>query len=447
MELRPAFEQFINSQHLFTKKDRLLLAVSGGVDSVVLCELCHLAGYEFAIAHVNFQLRGAESDADAAFVEALAKKYDVPFFVQQFDTDAYAIQHKKSIQVAARELRYQWFQTLLNASSPPLKYLLTAHHADDNTETILMNFFKGTGINGLKGIVPKQEQLIRPLLFATKIQLMAFAEEKELIYREDASNATDKYTRNYFRNQLIPDIEKVIPQVTQNLQQNAVRFKDIHVIYQEAMALKKKKILFKEGAMYKIPVLRLLQETAHYSILFELIKEFGFTAQQTGEVEKLLFAPSGKYVESGSHRVLRNRKWLLITVLNSSTAGQYLLEKETSECSFEDGSLSMTITQVPVEVDTDANIAFLDANQIQFPLILRKWKTGDYFYPLGMTKKKKVSRFLIDKKLSLAEKERTWVIESNQKIIWVLGKRIDNRFKITAQSIGILKLHLTPAGQ
>jgi tRNA(Ile)-lysidine synthase len=349
--------------------------------------------------------------------------------------------------VAARELRYQWFQTLLKASSPPLKYLLTAHHADDNIETILMNFFKGTGINGLKGIVAKQEQLIRPLLFATKTQLMAFAEERELVYREDASNASDKYTRNYFRNQLIPDIEKVFPQVTQNLQQNAIRFKDIHVIYQEALALKKKKILFKEGAMYKIPVLRLLQETAHYSILYELIKEFGFTAQQTGEVEKLLHAPSGKYVESSSHRVLRNRKWLLITELNSHAAGQYLLEKETRECSFEDGNLSMTFTQVPVEVDTDANIAFLDANQIQFPLILRKWKTGDYFYPLGMTKKKKVSRFLIDQKLSLAEKERTWVIESNQKIIWVLGKRIDNRFKITAQSIGTLKLRLTPAGQ
>ena len=245
---------------------------------------------------------------------------------------------------------------------------------------------------------------------------------------------------------MIPDIEKVFPQVSQNLQQNAIRFKDIHVIYQEALALKKKKILFKEGAMYKIPVLRLLQETAHYSILYELIKEFGFTAQQTGEVEKLLHAPSGKYVESFSHRVLRNRKWLLITELNSHTAGQYLLEKETRECSFEDGNLSMTITKVPVEVNTDANIAFLDANQIQFPLILRKWKTGDYFYPLGMNKKKKISRFLIDQKLSLAEKERTWVIESNQKIIWVLGKRIDNRFKVTAQSIGILKLRLTPSG-
>jgi tRNA(Ile)-lysidine synthase len=442
MALLTSFEKYIQTQHLFTKKDRLLLAVSGGVDSVVLCELCYLAGYDFAIAHVNFQLRGLESEADQLLVTGLASKYKVPFFLKKMDTMQYANQNKVSIQVAARELRYQWFQDLLKQDST-LKYIITAHHADDNTETILMNFFKGTGINGLKGIVARQQQLVRPLLFAAKSELLEFAALHHLLFREDASNAEDKYTRNYFRNQLIPDIEKVFPQVTQNLQQNAVRFKDIHVIYQEAMAMKKKKILFKEGAMHKIPVLRLLQEKSYYSILYELIKEFGFTAQQTGEVEKLLYAPSGKYVASASHRVLRNRKWLLITSLNSQTAGQYLLEKENRSLSFEDGNLSMLLTQVPVEVDTDANIAFLDANQIQFPLILRKWKTGDYFYPLGMTKKKKLSRFFIDQKLSLAKKEQIWVLESNQKIVWVLGIRIDNRFKVTPQTQGIVKLHLS----
>jgi len=404
MALLSHFEQYIQSQHLFTKKDRLLLAVSGGVDSVVLCELCFLAGYDFAIAHVNFQLRGADSEADEHFVASLAKKYKVPFFTKKFNTTAYAAEHKKSIQVAARELRYEWFQSLLNEPSTSLEYILTAHHADDNTETILMNFFKGTGINGLKGILPKQEQLLRPLLFATKNDIQLFAEQQELLFREDASNAEDKYTRNYFRNQLIPDIEKVFPQVTHNLQDNAVRFKDIQHIYQEAIALKKKKILFKEGSLYKIPVLRLLQEKACHTILYEIIQAFGFTAAQTSEVEKLLFAPTGKYVASATHRVLRNRKWLLITALHNNKAEQYVVEAGTRELTFEEGTLSLSLLQAPVAMDTDAHIALLDASAIQFPLLLRKWKTGDYFYPLGMTKKKKLSRFFIDQKLSLAQK-------------------------------------------
>lgn len=443
MELRSAFEKFNHQQHLFTKKDRLLLAVSGGVDSVVLCELCHLVGFDFAIAHANFQLRGADSEADEHFVAALAKKYKVPFFTKKFNTSTYATEHKISIQVAARALRYDWFQSLLKESTPALQYILTAHHADDNTETILMNFFKGTGINGLKGILPKQQQLLRPLLFATKNDIQLFAEQQQLSFREDASNAEDKYTRNYFRNQLIPAIEKVFPQVTQNLQDNAVRFKDIHCIYQEALVLKKKKILFKQGPLYKIPVLRLLQEKAYHTILYEIIQEFGFSAAQTNEVEKLLYAPTGKYVVSATHRVLRNRKWLLITALDSNQAAQYVVEKDTKELSFEEGTISLSLLQAPVALETNPNTALLDAKSIQYPLILRKWKMGDYFYPLGMKKKKKVSRFLIDQKYSLAQKEHTWVIESNQKIIWVVGLRIDDRFKITPQTQDIVKLHLS----
>ncbi|MEX1202567.1 MAG: tRNA lysidine(34) synthetase TilS [Ferruginibacter sp.] len=443
MELRQSFEKFISSQALFTKRDRLLIAVSGGVDSVVLCELCALAGFNFSIAHANFKLRGVDSDADETFVAALATKYKVSFYVKKFDTNQYAIQHKKSIQVAARELRYEWFNTLLQQAPLSLQYLLTAHHADDNTETIMMNFFKGTGINGLKGILPKQQKIIRPLLFASKTNILSFAQENSLAFRQDASNAEDKYTRNYFRNQLIPDIQKVFPQVIQNLQENVHRFKDIYAIYHEAIALKKKKILSKEGSLYKLPVLRLLNETATFSILYEIIKDFGFSAAQTGEVEKLLYAASGRYVESASHRILRNRKWLLITERNSNSAGQYLLEKEVATLAFEEGQLTLSFATAPLALETDPNIALLDEEDIQFPLILRKWKMGDYFYPLGMPKKKKISRFLIDQKLSLAEKEHTWVVVSNQKIIWVLGKRIDDRFKITPHTVGIVKLHLS----
>jgi tRNA(Ile)-lysidine synthase len=447
MDLLTSFLQFIKSENLFSPKERLLLAVSGGVDSVVLCELCQQAGFSFSIAHCNFQLRGEESNEDELFVKQLAQKYKVALYVKHFDTAAYANQNKLGIQVAARELRYTWFKELLKDPkvSAPGTRLLTAHHADDNIETILMNFFKGSGINGLKGIIPKQQQLVRPLLFAAKEEVVLFATINHLPFREDSSNSSDKYTRNYFRNQLIPGLEKVFPQVKDNLLNNAVRFREINNIYQAAIEQAKQKLLFPQAKEVHIPVLKLVKTPALNTILYEIIKDYDFTAHQAEEVKKLLFAESGKYVLSPTHRILRNRKWLIISRLNDAAAAQFVIEESDKEVYFSKGLLHISETGKPVKIDKEPGIAQLDLRDIRFPLLLRKWKRGDYFYPLGMPKKKKLSRFFIDQKMSLSEKENTWVLESDKRIIWIVGKRIDDRFKIKEATQKCIRLALRPA--
>ena len=443
MDLLKQFQQYIKTEKLFQPKDRLLIAVSGGVDSVVLCELCRQSGFDFAIAHCNFQLRGKESDEDELFVKQLAGKYGADFFVKKFDTEKYAAENKLGIQVAARNLRYDWFAELINQSTgKQINYLFTAHHADDNIETILMNFFKGSGINGIKGIVPKHDRIVRPLLFAKKEDLLAFAAEHKVTYREDSSNSSDKYTRNYFRNQLIPGLQEIFPQVNENLIHNAERFRDINILYQQAVDAVIKKLVIVKGNEWHIPLLKLSKTAALSTILYEIIKDAGFSAHQTGEVIKLLDSDSGKFIQSGTHRILHDRKWLIISPLNNTTIDHYLIEEGQKEINFKQGKISIEKT-TDLKIIIDANVALPDASKIRFPLLLRRWKQGDYFYPLGMPKKKKLSRFFIDQKLSMNQKEDTWVIESGKKIIWIVGMRIDDRVKINPHTTEVLKLTMT----
>jgi tRNA(Ile)-lysidine synthase len=329
---------------------------------------------------------------------------------------------------------------------------LTAHHASDNIETLLMNFFKGTGINGLHGILPKQGNIIRPLLFAKKEELTEFAATNNLSFVEDSSNASDKYTRNYFRNQLIPDLKKVFPQVEDNLLHNIDRFREIEILYQQSVSLHTKKLLEQKGKEIHIPVLKLLKTIPLHSIVYEVIKDYGFTAHQTGEVVALLKSETGKYIQSATHRILKNRNWLIIAPNENTEAETILIEQKDKQVEFQQGRIAIEVCtttnypQGPVGKPQTTNlIAQLNAADTKFPLLLRKWKTGDYFYPLGMQKKKKLNRFLTDQKLSLTQKEKTWVIEMDKKIIWVVGMRIDDRFKITDSTKNILQITLIPA--
>lgn len=447
MDLQQQFAAYIKAGNLFQQKDKLFIAVSGGVDSVVLCELCKEAGYDFAVAHCNFQLRGAESDGDEEFVKGLAAKYAVELFVKKFETEKYASENKLSIQVAARELRYAWFYQLIKQeTNEPINYILTAHHANDNIETLLMNFFKGTGIAGLQGIHSKSgknNRLVRPLLFAKKEQLLQYAKENQLPYREDSSNLSDKYTRNYFRNQLIPSLQEFYPQAEDNLLDNIRRFKDIHVLYGRSVDTLKKKLVFKKGNEFHIPVLKLLKTPALHTVVYEIIKDFDFTAAQAEDVIKLLGSDSGKYITSQTHRILHNRNWLIISTLQTKEAAHFIIEEKDAQIIFFDHKLTIEKNDKPGKIDPAPAIAQLDVQDIKFPLLLRRWKQGDYFYPLGMKKKKKLSRFFIDHKLSLLQKEDTWVIEMNKKIVWVVGHRIDDRFKVTAQTKEVLKLTLS----
>lgn len=471
MALLQRFQQYISSNHLFTKNDTLLLAVSGGVDSVVLCELCKQAGYQFIIAHCNFKLRAAESERDAAFVQQLAQTYNVRFLKKEFNTADYAEKNKLSIQEAARELRYSWFTELLTleaggqkpekgngnnevkqenkkSGGPTTNYkpqtincILTAHHVDDNIETMLMHFFRGTGIQGLRGMLPKQGHIVRPLLFARKQELKQFATDNKLNWVEDSSNALDKYSRNYFRHQLIPLVQQIYPEAENNLAGNLRRFADMEVLYQQALETHKKRLLEYKGNEVHIPVLKLQRSEPLHSIVYEIIKDFGFSPAQVEEVIKLLSSDSGRYIQSATHRIIKNRRWLIIAAMQWEQVQNLVIDEDEHRIVFENGVLVLErLKNKNVQLANDAGMAFIDQATVQFPLLLRKWKKGDYFYPLGLKKKKKLARFFIDQKLSLTDKEKVWVLESNKKILWVVGLRIDDRFKITGSTKNIIRI-------
>lgn len=428
----------------------LLLTVSGGVDSIVLVDLIASSGFDFTIAHCNFQLRGEESERDETFVKTLGEKYGKPILIRKFDTNQYASEHKCSIQEAARELRYAWFTEIVRGwqlmgdekKEIPFKYIVTAHHADDNIETMLMHFFRGTGINGIVGIQPlsKETQLLRPLLTFRKSAITEYAIANNLAYVEDSSNASDKYTRNFFRNRLIPQMKEVFPRVEDNLLNNIDRFNEVMELYNLSLDVIISKLIEKKATEWHIPIIKWKKSSPIHTITYELIKPFGFSALQTDEVIKLLDAKNGSYISSPTHRIFINRNWMIISPNVSMVSQHILIEEKEKKILFENGLLELKkSTSLPsFSGQNSPSIAFLNADKIHFPLLLRKWKTGDYFYPLGMQKKKKVSRFLIDQKLSKTDKEKLWVLESNQKIIWVLDQRIDDRFKISHQTQEVL---------
>ena len=439
MDLLKGFTAFIHKENLFSRDQQILLATSGGVDSVVMAHLFKQAGYHFALAHCNFQLRGEESVRDESFVTSLATALEVPFFVTRFDTAAYAAEKRVSIQVAARELRYEWLEATRKEGG--YAYTATAHHMQDNVETVLMNLAKGTGIAGLHGILPRQTTLIRPLLFTQKNELLAYANAGNISFVEDSSNITVKYTRNFFRHQVIPVMQEAYPTVISNIAAGIERFREAEELYSQSVTRHKKRLLTQKDNTWMIPVLRLQKTIPLHTIAWEIFRDFGCSSAQLPAVLELLNSTSGKYVETSTHRVIRDRNWLLITTLEEQEAPLIVIEKERTQIVTANGHLKIReMSRSDVSIPTAANIACLDKQSVQYPLLLRKWKQGDYFYPLGMRKKKKVSRFFIDQKLSLVQKEKVWVLESGKRIVWVIGMRIDDRFKITDATRDMLML-------
>jgi tRNA(Ile)-lysidine synthase len=426
----------------------LLLAVSGGVDSVVLVDLIRHAGFSFSIAHANFQLRGMESERDENFVSSIEGASEI--YVKKFNTNEFANQQKIAIQEAARKLRYDWFaELLIELQSKFGKHVLlvTAHHGDDNIETVLMNFFRGTGILGLRGILPyhNERSLIRPLLPFRKDQLINYARENHLSFVEDVSNESNKYTRNFFRNQLIPQIKNIFPRAEENILENIARMNEVAAIYHGAIASKISILIEKKGAEIHIPILKLKKEKSLTTIVWEISKSYGFSAAQTSEILKLLDAENGSYVSSLTHQIIKNRKWLIIAKKEEPNAQIHVIEGIETKVNFSKGILHFTkLFNVTVPINPDPFYALLDCDKIEFPLLLRKLKSGDYFYPLGMQRKKKISRFLMDLKLSKTQKENCWVLESDKKIVWVIGFRIDNRFKLQMNTSNILQVQFVP---
>ncbi len=441
-DMHTAFQQIMAAQFPFVQRQHtILLAISGGVDSVVLANLLLNAGFQIELAHVNFQLRGEESLRDEQFVQDFAKQRNLVCHIKRVDTQSFMQQHNMGVQEAARVLRYQWFEALMQDRK--LDYLATAHHADDQLETVLWHFFRGTGINGLKGMdaySPKQK-LIRPLLSFHKDAILAQAKNDGLAFVEDSSNADSDYTRNFFRNEVLPLIESRMPQAKQQALQTIQYLQDNAIILKHTFDQWKKKLLIADGVQFRIPILLLQEYPAWTTVLWELVHPFGFTAGQHAEIIKLLQADNSSYVSGEMYRVIKDRKHLLIAPIKSSVDPQTLLiEAGQTSISFPLGELLIQQTAVPKEISADPMLALMDSSVLSFPLLLRPWRVGDYFYPLGMRKKKKLSRFFGDIKLSRTEKEQVWVIESNKKIVWILGHRIDDRFKITPQTKQVVQI-------
>jgi tRNA(Ile)-lysidine synthase len=278
-------------------------------------------------------------------------------------------------------------------------------------------------------------------LFAKREDILSFIRENNLDFVEDSSNSSDKYTRNYFRHQLIPSVQKVFPQVEENLLNNIERFREIEILYDQSVSLYKKKLLEQKGNEIHIPVLKLLKTKPLKTIIYEIIRDYGFTAHQTSEVVNLLQSETGKFVSSGKYKILKNRRWLIIALVNNLESGHILINESDTEIDFESGKLKIKkLMNWQGRPSDTADTAMLDLKNIKFPLLLRKWKPGDYFYPLGMPGKKKLSKFFIDQKLSLAEKEKIWIIESDKKILWIIGHRIDDRFKITDKTKEVFQI-------
>lgn len=420
----------------FLKDKKLLLAVSGGLDSMVLVHLFQQLDNEIALAHCNFQLRGLESFEDQRFVQDYAAKNNIPVFVTQFDTEAFARDYKLSTQVAARELRYGWFYELLEAHD--FNYILTAHHADDNLETFFINLSRGTGIEGLTGIPAQNEQVIRPLLTFSRAEILDYAERFHIAWREDSSNASDKYLRNKIRHELIPVLKDLNPQFLTAFHKTQNYLQETRSMAEDASVMVYQQVAREVGDEIHYDLKQLTRLSNYKSYLHHWLHDFGFTAWE--DIYDLVDGQSGKTVYTREFRLIKNRDFLILSRLNTEKDGEYVIEKGKSEVNI---PLNIAITSADDYSKTENTIIFADADKLKFPLILRRWREGDTFQPFGMNgKSKKVSKFFKDEKFSLTEKEKAWLLCSGNEIVWIVGIRQDERFRIDNTTKNKLKIAL-----
>jgi tRNA(Ile)-lysidine synthase len=431
------FKKHINSTLSFLNESKLLIAVSGGIDSVVLAHLCHKLKWNFAIAHCNFNLRGTDSDRDEEFVLNLAENMDVEIFIESFDTENYADSNKVSIQMAARELRYNWFNEL--AGQLNFDFILTAHHADDNLETFLINLSRGTGLEGLIGIPEINNKIVRPLLPFSREEIEVYAKANKLHWREDSSNESTKYLRNKLRLEVIPKLKEINPMFLQNLIKSQDFLQDSKTIIDDRID-DISEVIIKEinDAEIHFDTNRLLELSNPKAYLYELLNDYGFT--EWNDVLNLLGAQSGKQVYSKTHRLLKDRNVLILTENNSIVLESISISQTDDQVETPIGMLCIETSQ-QIHKSIKSTV-FLDKDLLKFPLILRKWQEGDYFYPFGMKGKKKLSKFFKDEKLSLVAKENSWLLCTNNDVVWVVNQRLDERYKVTENTKNILKITL-----
>ena len=418
-------KEFIEKEDLFSKQDKILVALSGGADSVALTRILITLGYHCEAAHCNFELRGEESDRDEDFVRNFCRSLNIKCHSIHFETRRYAAQQSISIEMAARELRYNWFSKICEESD--CQVVAVAHHKDDSVETMLLNLIRGTGINGLLGIRPKNGNVVRPLLCASRQEVVEYLHRMNQTYVTDSTNLEDEYTRNKIRLNLLPLMEEINPSVKDGLVKTASYLNDISKVYQQAIKESIDRIFITPEK--EISIEKLMNEPAPQALLFEVLSPLGFNSTQVEEVYGSLNGQPGKRFISSQWQVVKDRELLLIERVKTANDKPQIIFEEV-------------LFTKDFVIPKDKNTACFDANKFKGVISIRKWEKGDYFIPFGMKGKKLVSDFMTDSKFSLLKKEQQWVLSCNDQIAWLIGERTDNRFRIddSTQKVIIAKL-------
>jgi len=431
--MQQVFRNHIETHFAEMLTEPFLLACSGGIDSMVLWDLCAHLNLDFEVAHCNFQLRGSESEEDARFVREYANQNRKEIHVKSFNTNQYCSKNKVSVQEAARSLRYQWFKALLGTRG--LRFVVTAHHLDDQLETFLINLSRGTGLEGLGGIPDRTPGIRRPLLAFTREEIESHATSRGLTWREDSSNREDKYLRNRLRRTAIPALKQVDERFELNFRKSLEYLRGSRALVRNHIARVKADLFSIQGEAIKIPVAKLLQLSPLQAYLHELFREYGFTDWEA--LQRLLTGHSGKEIHSATHRLLRDRELLLLKPREEPEAGTYTLELESTDQQTPSG---LFISSVPEISGFASNVLYVDKETLNEGLQLRKWRKGDYFYPLGMQGRQKVSKYFKDHKFSRFDKESQWLLCSGEDIVWIVGHRADDRFKVREGTKHILRI-------
>jgi len=435
--MQQKFEDHIAQNFPFLIGKKLILATSGGIDSMVMVDLFLKLPFEIAIAHCNFQLRGIESFEDQKMIQDYAKTNDIRLFLTQFDTEAFANDYKLSTQVAARELRYSWFYELLETEN--YDYILTAHHADDSLETVLINLVRGTGLDGLTGIPEQNNKVIRPFLLFSRFDIEQYAKDNAIGWREDSSNALDKYLRNKIRHKLVPIFKELNPDFLSSFQKTQSHLQESKSMVDDASFLVYQQVAKEKGTEVHFDLNQLKKLPNYKSYLYHWFNGFGFSAWE--DIYDLIDGQSGKQVFSNEFRLLKNRDFLILSPLNIEDENEeYFINKNQKQVNI---PLNLLFTRVETISAVSNTTIFVDEDKLWYPLVIRKWREGDFFQPFGMEgKSKKLSKFFKDEKLSLIEKEKTWLLCSDNEIVWIIGIRQDHRFRIKNTTKNILKIQL-----
>ena len=433
--MKEQIQQYIIQHQLLSGEKPVVVGISGGADSVALLHILVSLGYKCIAAHCNFNLRGDESFRDEQFTIDFTKRLQVPLCKISFETNKYAQENRLSVEMAARELRYRWFEELLNTYDADA--VAVAHHRDDSVETLLINLTRGSGITGLTGIKPKNGNVVRPLLCVSREDIYAYIENNGLEYVTDSSNSSDIYTRNFIRLKVIPLLEEINPSVKASLARTANHLYDASLIYNHSIE-EARKVITQNN---RLSISALLSFPAPATILYEMLKPYGFSRTVCESIFTVLEKDSGKIFYSSTHRLLKDRSDLLIDVLSGEDNRAYLINLEDDNVDLPvELKPEIVVIKESYQIEKDKKFAYFDFDKLSFPLVLRHWQEGDWFVPFGMKGKKKISDYFSDKKFSLFDKEKTWLLCSGQDVIWIVGERTDNRYRIEKTTKRVLKL-------